>query len=73
MPLVGMKGGEQGAIAYLTSRQTETVQKLMALGVLPGSAVQVIQTFPSVVFQVGQTQIAVDSSLAGDIYVRRAE
>lgn len=72
-PLSTLRHGERGTIAYLSSRQTDTVQKLMALGVLPGSAIAVIQTFPSVVFQVGQTQVAVDGSLAGDIYVRRAE
>lgn len=72
-PLVEMGAEERGVIAYLTSRQSATVQKLMALGALPGSPIAVIQTFPSMVFQVGQTQIAVDQSLAGDIYVRRVE
>jgi DtxR family Mn-dependent transcriptional regulator len=68
-----MKNGERGAIAYLSSRQMDTLQKLMSLGVLPGSPIAIIQTFPSVVFQVGQTQVAVDADLAGDIYVRRTE
>lgn len=72
-PLSAMQKGETGAIAYLSSRQPETVQKLMALGALPGASLEVIQLFPSVVFQVGQTQIAVDSALAADIYVRRTE
>jgi DtxR family Mn-dependent transcriptional regulator len=71
--LSAMKGDERGSVAYLSSRQMDTVQKLMALGVLPGSPVVVIQTFPSVVFQVNQTQIAVDSDLASDIFVRRSE
>lgn len=70
--LADMKDGEHGAIAYLSSSQAEIVQKLMALGALPGSPLWVIQTFPSFVFQVGQTQIAVDKALASDIYVRRA-
>ena len=70
--LAEMKEGEHGAIAYLSSSQAEIVQKLMALGALPGSQVWVIQTFPSYVFQVGQTQIAVDKTLASDIYVRRS-
>jgi DtxR family Mn-dependent transcriptional regulator len=70
-PLSTLKSGENGTIAYLSSRQPETVQKLMALGALPGAQLHVIQIFPSVVFQVGQTQIAVDNTLAGDIYVRR--
>jgi DtxR family Mn-dependent transcriptional regulator len=70
-PLSLLKAGEDGTIAYLSSRQPETVQKLMALGALPGARLHIIQIFPSIVFQVGQTQIAVDAELAGDIYVRR--
>ena len=73
LPLSSMKNGERGAIAYLSSRQMDTLRKLMALGVLPGSPIVIIQTFPSVVFQVSQTQVAVDADLAGDIYVRRTE
>lgn len=73
LPLSSMKSGERGAIAYLSSRQMDSLQKLMALGVLPGSPIAIIQTYPSVVFQVGQTQVAVDSELASDIYVRRIE
>jgi len=71
VPLAEMHPGERGAIAYLSTTQQETMQKLMALGALPGAPVSVIQTFPSVVFQVGQTQIALDKPLAQDIYVRR--
>jgi len=73
VPLAEMRPGERGAIAYLSTTQQETMQKLMALGALPGAPVSVIQTFPSVVFQVGQTQIALDKSLAQDIYVRRIQ
>lgn len=71
VPLSEMKSGERGAIAYLAATQPETMQKLMALGALPGAPVTLIQTFPSVVFQVGQTQIALDKPLAQDIYIRR--
>ena len=67
-----MKSGEKGSIAYLCGSKSHTVQKLMALGALPGSDITVIQTFPSIVFQVGQTQMAVDKKLAEDIYVRRS-
>jgi len=72
-PLSDMRPGERGAIAYLSTTQQETMQKLMALGALPGAPVSIIQTFPSVVFQVGQTQIALDKPLAQDIYVRRIQ
>ena len=69
--LAEMHAGERGTIAYLSTSEADTMQKLMSLGTLPGVPVTVIQTFPSVVFQVGQTQIALDKALARDIYVRR--
>lgn len=69
--LAEMKSGDRGAIAYLSTTEPDTMQKLMALGALPGAPVHVIQIFPSVVFQVGQTQIALDKQLAQDIFVRR--
>lgn len=71
--LATMKKDESGVIAYLSSRQMETVQKLLALGVLPGSTISVMQTYPSIVFQVGHTQVAIDNTLASDIFVRRME
>ncbi|HEY3415567.1 MAG TPA: metal-dependent transcriptional regulator [Armatimonadota bacterium] len=72
-PLADMRDGDRGTIAYLSSNLPEIVQKLMVLGVLPGAPVQVIQTFPSIVFQINQTQVAVDRALADHIYIRRME
>jgi Fe2+ transport system protein FeoA len=40
------------------------------MGVLPGMPIEVIQTYPSYVFQMGLTQIAVDAEIANDIFVR---
>jgi DtxR family Mn-dependent transcriptional regulator len=69
--LAELAAGDQGTIAYLSSQQPEIVQKLMALGVLPGAPIHLVQSFPSFVFSVGQTQVAVDTALARGIYVRR--
>jgi Fe2+ transport system protein FeoA len=41
----------------------------MAMGVLPGFDVSLIQRYPSFVFKVGQTQIAVDEKIASEIFV----
>ncbi|MHB9024292.1 MAG: metal-dependent transcriptional regulator [Armatimonadota bacterium] len=70
-PLADMRNGDRGTIAYLSGHQPDIIQKLMTLGVLPGTPVQVIQTFPSIVFQINQTQVAIDRTLAEHIYVRR--
>jgi len=41
----------------------------MAMDILPGKKITLIQRFPSYVFQVGQTQIAADERIVDDIYV----
>jgi len=70
--LAEMEPGEQGRIAYLHPRERATLDKLMAMGAVPGAAITLNQRFPSFVLQVGQTQVAVDSDIASSIYVRLA-
>lgn len=61
---------QKGKIAYLHTKDHKKLQKLMAMGVLPGIAVTLIRKFPSYVFQIGHTQFAIDKELASAIYVR---
>lgn len=68
-PLSDGRPGTEGTVAYLATRDNREVQKLMAMGVLPGSAIQLIRRFPSYVFQVGYSQFTVDRPLAELIYV----
>lgn len=73
LPLSAMKDGEEGMVAYLHEGDGEdTLSKLMALGVLPGCRVQLLQRFPSFLFRIGLSQMAVDRTIAEAIYVRRA-
>ena len=67
-----MEPGETGRIAYLHTRERSTLDKLMAMGAVPGAAITLNQRFPSFVLQVGQTQVAVDQDIASSIYVRLA-
>jgi len=43
----------------------------MAMGILPGMPIQIIQKFPSYLLQIGQTQVAMDEEMAKDVYIRR--
>lgn len=70
VPLSEMKPNEEGHIAYIQSANTIVMQKLMAMGVLPGEPIRLIRRFPSFVFEVHHTQYAVDTSVADCIYVR---
>lgn len=69
--LTELKAGEKGEIAYLAATDVGKMQKLMSMGVLPGSDLVVTRTFPSYIFKVGYSEFAVDGELAREIFVRR--
>ena len=69
--LTELKSGETGEIAYLAASDDKKMQKLMSMGVLPGSQVLLVQKFPSYIFKVGHSQFAVDDTLAREIHIRR--
>ncbi len=71
-PLKDIKRGQGGKIAYLQMADSQRLHKLMAMGILPGVSIQVKETYPSVVFEAGYSQFAVDDEIAGDIFVRLA-
>ncbi len=68
-PLSEMEAGQGGRIMYIHTHGESSIRKLMAMGVLPGFDVSLIQRYPSYVFKVGQTQIAVDEEIASEIFV----
>jgi DtxR family transcriptional regulator, Mn-dependent transcriptional regulator len=72
-PMAEGKVGARGTVAYLTTRDSRAVQKLMAMGVLPGAPVYLIRRFPSYVFQVGYSQFTIDRPLAAAVYVHWAK
>ena len=68
--LAAAEVGSEGTVAYLTTRDLKEIQKLMALGILPGSAIRLERRFPSFVFSAGYSQFTVDRELAEKIIVR---
>ncbi len=71
VPLTEMKSGEEGEIAYIQTEDSKKMQKLMAMGVLPGNRIILSQTFPSYIFRVGFSEFAIDSAMAREIFVRK--
>jgi hypothetical protein len=43
------------------------------MGILPGTPIRLIQSFPSYVFELRRTQFAVDKDIANTIFVRLVE
>jgi len=68
--LAELQPGQAGVVAYVHGQRREMMQRMLAMGVLPGSPIALIQKAPSIVFQIGQTQLAVDRETAQNIYVR---
>lgn len=70
-PLASLKRGEKGVIAYIKAGDSKKLQKLMAMGIVPGNPITLTHAFPSFVFTVGYSQYAVDRDMADAIYVKR--
>jgi DtxR family Mn-dependent transcriptional regulator len=71
VPLTELKPNEDGEIAYIQTEDNKKMQKLMAMGVLPGNRIRLIQSFPSYIFNVGFSEFAIDTNMAREIFVRR--
>lgn len=71
VPLTELKSNEEGEIAYIQTEDDKKMQKLMAMGVLPGNRIVLIQSFPSYIFRVGFSEFAIDTNMAREIFVRR--
>lgn len=72
-PLTQLKPGQRAKIAYLYAAQSRRLEKLVAMGLLPGALIRAVQTFPSYVFELGHTQFAVDEETASAINLRAVE
>jgi DtxR family Mn-dependent transcriptional regulator len=71
VPMNDLRQGEEGAIAYVQTGDSDKLKKLMAMGILPGEPVTLERRFPSFVFSVGRSRYAVDEGMAAAIFVRR--
>ena len=61
--------GDTGYVHSLLIDDQTLLRKLMALGLLPGVRIKLIQKYPAFVLQMGYTQIAIDRQLAGVIKI----
>ncbi|MDP3791702.1 MAG: metal-dependent transcriptional regulator [Candidatus Omnitrophota bacterium] len=68
-----LSAGEAARIVYVLTREHPQLHKLMAFGVTPGAKVFVHQVSPSFVIQVDQTQVALESEIAKEIFVKRVK
>src|SRR6185369_3405563 len=72
VPLTELKSGDQGEIAYILTEDKKKMQKMMAMGVLAGNRIVLIQSFPSYSFRVCYSECDIDTAMAREIFVRKA-
>ncbi len=65
--------GATGRIVFIAPKFHDRMDRLAALGVVPGSEIRLHQRSPSYVIEVGETTIALDPDIAGEIFVKRVE
>lgn len=68
-PLSALQPGTTGRVVRVTRDLMGRAERLAALGVSPGAAVRVLQTFPGIVFECDQTELAVERAVARSILV----
>lgn len=72
-PLSSLDTNERGVVVEVRGDRSGRADRLLALGVTPGAAVTMLQTFPGVVFLCDQTELAIERTVADAILVRRQE
>ncbi len=65
--------GATGRIVFIAPKFHDRMDRLAALGVIPGSTVRLHQRSPSYVIEVGETTIALDPEIASEIFVKRVD
>ena len=68
-PLAYLTPGTSGRIVRVTRDLTQRAERLAALGVTPGASVRVLQTFPGIIFECDETELAVERAVARAILI----
>lgn len=63
--------GAKGKIVFIARAEAAGLNRLGSMGIVPGSAIRLLQRLPSHVVQVDETTIAIDSGMAKEIFVKK--
>jgi len=71
IPLSELNPGDMARIVFMAPRSHARLDRLAAYGVVPGGVIRLHQKSPAFVIKIGETDVAIDSSVAGEIFVKR--
>ncbi|MHA2096390.1 MAG: metal-dependent transcriptional regulator [Candidatus Hodarchaeales archaeon] len=69
--LANVEPGHEGIVSYITTKKYKRLQKLMSLGVLPGSRIKVLRKSPGTVIKFDETVIALEPAVTQSIFLRK--
>jgi Fe2+ transport system protein FeoA len=69
MTLRRLSTGMTATVTEISGGGDDATRKILSLGIAPGDEVLMLATWPSIVFEVGSTTIALDEELAERILV----
>lgn len=70
--LTDFEVGQTGRIVYIVPSDPSRLNRLNSIGINAGTEIKLLQKWPSVVVQVDETTVALDSDIAREIYVKKA-
>ncbi len=70
-PLRDLDPGERARIVFLLPGSPSRMSRLGNLGLLPGSVIRLVQKAPSYVIEIGETTLAIEEAIAGEIFVKK--
>jgi DtxR family Mn-dependent transcriptional regulator len=70
-PLDQVPVGQDARVVYIAPREPARLVQLANLGVVPGATLHFQQRSPAAVIRIGETTLAVEPEVAGEIYVKR--
>jgi Fe2+ transport system protein FeoA len=62
---------EKGRVVFITPKSRSRLERLSALGLIPGSVVRLAQKHPSFLLEVGETTLALDEEIVREVYAKK--
>lgn len=72
-PLNELSPGSYAKIVFIAPKDHSRMDRLSTLGIVPGTVIHLHQKNPAIVIRSGETELALDIEIAGEIYVKMME
>lgn len=70
MPMKDIEPGSRARIVFIAPKDHSRMDRLSSLGIIPGTEILLHQKKPAFVIRAGETELALDIEIAGEIYVK---